>query len=396
MGLFEFILKKLAYVQRRHSLFIILFFLLFTAFMTVGFLRVEFQGDMKKEMPSHLPIYRLNDMIVDKFGGQDTIFVLFELDNSLEVRSLYNDIRHPDILNYMLIFEKKILKESDIEEVNGLGFIYNNLLLTNSNPNLEEVIDFFNNVPYSNAFVNDDFSLAIMMVKADVGAGEKKVTSLTKLMDSNIEAISKPSGVNIQITGSPSIIVEVLRLLRHDSVYTIIIASLIIFLLLLIMIKSFSKTILVFVPLLFGLFWTIGALGWLNISISVATAGLGAMVLGLGVEYGIFILTRYYEERDKGVNQEDSLNVAVPGVGSAILGSGMTTIVGFLALTLSVMPMMQNLGLSLAIGIFFSIIAAIILEPAFIIFEENIFYNLINYRYKKIIKTKKMLRKNPR
>ena len=69
--------------------------------------------------------------------------------------------------------------------------------------------------------------------------------------------------------------------------------------------------------------------------------------------------------------QEEALEVAVPSVGSAIMGSGSTTIVGFLALTLSIMPMLQNLGLSLALGIFYSIISSVIVGPALLVMEEN-------------------------
>jgi predicted RND superfamily exporter protein len=32
-----------------------------------------------------------------------------------------------------------------------------------------------------------------------------------------------------------------------------------------------------------------GLLGLLNIKLSVATVGIGAMILGLGIEYGVFI-----------------------------------------------------------------------------------------------------------
>ena len=113
-------------------------------------------------------------------------------------------------------------------------------------------------------------------------------------------------------------------------------------------------------------------MGWLNLKLSVATVGIGAMILGLGVEYGVFLNTRYKEERDKGKTQLEALKIAVPAIGSAILGSGLTTIVGFLALTLSVMPMLQDLGKSLAIGIGFSLFISIFIAPAIIIIFEDL------------------------
>lgn len=390
MNLFRYLLSKLASMQKKYPMIILVFFLLFSAFMGVGFFNVKFQGDMSKEMPTHLPIYQLNDKITDKFGGQDTIFVLFQINDELEKKALYNDIREPAILDYMVELENSLIHESSVDDVISVATYYKKYKQSVPNPTLEDTVSFFKSNPVLQNFVNSDYKIAIMMIKADVGSGEEKVSALTKMIDDRIKALSTPSGVKIQVTGTPNIIVEILRLLRHDSVYTIMLASLIIFGLLLVTINSFQKTLVVFVPLLFGLFWTIGAMGWLNIKISVATAGLGAMVLGLGVEYGVFILSRYDEERKKGFNQEESIKFAIPAVGSAILGSGFTTMVGFLALTLSVLPMMQHLGLSLAIGIAFSIIAAIILEPAIMILQENFDYWLVSFNEKNMKRKKQI------
>jgi hydrophobe/amphiphile efflux-3 (HAE3) family protein len=396
MGLFDYLLEKLAILQKRHSVAIIIFFILFSIFMGVGASRIGFSGDIAAEMPTQLPIYQLNDRITDKFGGQDTIFLLYEIDDSLEQKPLYDDIRHPEILAHMADLEAMLKTESSIGDVFSLGPLISSIEATGAEPTLDMVKIYFEQVPQFAGLVSKDYKMAIMMITADVGTGEEKVTALTELINDKVEALSTPSGVEISITGTPSLVVTILSLLQKDSINTILIASAIIFVLLLITMRSFTKSVLVFVPLIFGLFWTLGAMGWVGLDISVATAGLGAMVLGLGVEYGVFVLTRYREERDKGKNQEDSIKVAVPGVGSAVLGSGFTTIVGFLALTLSVMPMMQKLGLSLAIGIFFSILAAIVFEPAVIIVEENIEYAMTHKKHAILEKKKEIHRRKPR
>jgi hypothetical protein len=147
---------------------------------------------------------------------------------------------------------------------------------------------------------------------------------------------------------------------------------------------------LVFVPLMLGLIWTIGTMGWVGLKLSIITVGLGAMILGLGVEYGIFMLTRYYEERETGKNQEEALKASVPGVGFAIFGSGVTTIIGFLALTLSVMPMLKHLGLSLAIGITYSLMAALVVAPLIILYEEDYEYWKAERAHQKLSEKRKL------
>ena len=127
----------------------------------------------------------------------------------------------------------------------------------------------------------------------------------------------------------------------------------------------------VFNPLIFGLIWTLGTMGWFGLPLSMVTAGVGAMILGLGVEYSVFLVSRYEEERENGASQEDSISTALEEVGTPIIGSSTTTIIGFLALTMSAMPMLRDLGLTLAIGIFYSVLASLLVNPAFIVLQEN-------------------------
>jgi uncharacterized protein len=65
-----------------------------------------------------------------------------------------------------------------------------------------------------------------------------------------------------------------------------------------------------------------------------------------------------------------------------VIGSGMTTIFGFLALTLSVMPLLQKLGLSLALGIFYCLAVAVLVMPSMIIIEENWIYSSTDKKIK--------------
>jgi hypothetical protein len=106
------------------------------------------------------------------------------------------------------------------------------------------------------------------------------------------------------------------------------------------------------------------------------------MILGLGVEYGVFMLSRYHEERIQNKSQEDSIMISVPAVGSGILGSGLTTTMGFLALTLSFIPMLQDLGLSLALGIFYSLISAVLISPLIFMVLETTIYKSDKYLFK--------------
>ncbi len=89
-------------------------------------------------------------------------------------------------------------------------------------------------------------------------------------------------------------------------------------------------------------------------------------MLGAGCDYGIFILSRYREERVKGLEKEDAVVKAVTWAGESITISGFTVMVGFGVLSISSFSMVSSIGVCLAIGIFLALMAALTFLPSLI------------------------------
>jgi len=372
-------LMKLASFQKKNALAIFVLVLVITLFLGIGLTKFAIESDIEKEMPQDLPIFKINDEISDKFGGQDVVLVVVQLDKESDDKEAPVDIRDPRIIKFLMELENNLKQEDLIENVQSVGTIFNQFGEPQS---LEQVRTILSQVPSSEMFFNKDYSITLLYISTDVGSSEDKVKELTEIVSEKIETSMKPVGIKTLITGTPPMMVTLLDLIVRDAAFTLVIAALLILVLLIIMEKSFTKAILVFFPLILGITWTLGTMGWLDIKLSIATAGIGAMILGLGVEYGIFLVTRYKEKRENH-NQADSLQIAVSGVGSSILGSGLTTVVGFLSLTFSVMPMLRDLGITLALGIGFSLFIAIFATPSIIILEENFERWITHRRHKK-------------
>lgn len=373
-------LKSLASFQYKYTYGVLIFFIIISAILFSGISNLSFESDMMKEMPQELPIFKLNDRVSSSFGGQDVILVLFEIDDSLSIQNGVTDIRDPLVIKHLYDLETILRSKSDVESVSSLGYFFSSIIEDDS-LSKESVDSFFQDVPAASGFVSDDYTATILMIKADVGSDEVALAAIEKTISDSLASVQSVPGLKSTVTGSPSLMQTMMSLLKSDSLMTLILAALVIFVFLIFMEKSITKAFLVFIPLMFGVFWTIGFMGWIDLKISIATAGLGAMLLGLAVEYGVFIVTRYYEERKKGVSQQEAMERALPSVGSAMIGSSLTTIAGFLALTLSIIPMMQHLGQSLAIGIGFCLIAAVGFSPIIILLEERLEHHITKKRF---------------
>ena len=363
------ILKNLAGFQYKYSFIIFAITVFLTIAIGLGIQNIHLQTDISKELPQNLDVIKLQNKISDKFGGEDTVMILIKLDKNCELENSPKDIRDPKVIRMLVSLENEIKKESSINSVQSAGsfFIYPE----NVPDNIELIKQILAKIPNSEMFFNKDYSATLMIISADLGKSEEKINRFVSKIKGDIKSVEKPACIDITVTGNPPIRVVLMNMLERDMVFTSGIAAIIILLLLILIKRSITKGILVFTPLILGLTWTFGLMGWFNIPLSVATVGIGAMILGLGTEYGIFLVERYEEEREKGKNQKEALILALPSVGSGITGSGTTTIVGFLALLLSSMPMIQHLGETLALGIFCILFATIVISPSLILLEER-------------------------
>ncbi len=360
-------LTHLAYFQCRHYKKIIVVALIITVFFAFGMTKLSFQGDINKEMPEDLPVFALQDKIESKFGGEEVMIIAVCIDKETSAKNIPRDVRDPRVIASVVDLDKRLKDESSIERVQSIGPFFQQ----DVPDDIEGVKRTLASAPGAESFLNDDFSIMLIYVSPIAGLSEEKVKEATDIIQNDVDAITKPAGVEYRITGTAPLIVELLRIMKEDMIFTTGFAAIVIFILLALLEKSFSKGFLVFLPLIFALTWTFGTMGLLRIPVSIGTVAIGAIILGLGVEYGIFMVSRYYEERERHAPVE-ALKIAVSNIGASTFGSAATTTAAFLALTLSVMPLIQHLGQSLALSIIFCWLAAAVVNPCFVVFEERI------------------------
>jgi predicted RND superfamily exporter protein len=360
-------LERLASFQYQHYKKIIIATLLITVFLGYGMTLLQFQGDLTKEMPQDLPVFELGDKLSSTFKGEEFLVIAVCLDDESGAKDIPRDIRDPGIIKSVVELHERLEAEPLIEGVRSVAPVFQRDVPEDT----EGVIRVLASVPGSEQFFNRDSSTMLVYAFTAAGTDEEKVAEIREIIQQDIDSITTPAGVNYKITGIAPLIAEVVRLLKSDIVFTTFTAAIVIFALLMVLERSFSRGFIVFLPLIFTIIWTFGTMGLLGINISVTTGVIGAILLGLGVEYGIFMVSRYYEERTR-YEPAEALKIAVSNIGASTFGSGTTTAAAFFALTLSVMPMVQHLGQTLALGIVYCWLAATLINPCFILFEERL------------------------
>ncbi|MHB1129804.1 MAG: MMPL family transporter, partial [Ilumatobacteraceae bacterium] len=95
------------------------------------------------------------------------------------------------------------------------------------------------------------------------------------------------------------------------------------------------------------------------------TTSLVAMIgIGVGIDYALFIVTRYREGLLAGLDVEDAIVEAVDTSGRAVIFAGMTVIISLLGLFLMGIEFARGLAIGAAIGVLFMMLASLTLLPA--------------------------------
>lgn len=194
-----------------------------------------------------------------------------------------------------------------------------------------------------------------------IGHDGSLVTYITPSLDLSSEANSGTfyedcKKADKAVTGIPVISFRVMNLIKEGWMRAAFWALLTIIVMVLLDVGSLWFTLLSFVPLVFGAFCMAGSVHYFGAKWNILNSVALPIYLGIGVDYGVNLIHRYKQEGD--------LRVAVGSTGRAILYSALTSCFGFFCMAAADHRGLQSFGLTLFSGIFFAMLAAIMLMPA--------------------------------
>ena len=86
--------------------------------------------------------------------------------------------------------------------------------------------------------------------------------------------------------------------------------------------------------------------------------------LGVGIDYALFLVSRYRLERKEGMEIDDAIATAVSTSGTAIVFAGGTVVIALVSLLVAGIPLVTSLGYASAFAVVTAVLAAITLLPA--------------------------------
>ncbi|PXF61956.1 MAG: hypothetical protein C4B59_01640 [Candidatus Methanogaster sp.] len=382
MPLIEDTLRKLAVIQEKYPVLILLIMLVFTAVMAFGSLQMKLDPSYDSMIPGDSEVIRMQDVVSTEFGSTETMLVLVELDPSSDDPHAVNDIRDPRVAEYVEILSDSIASEKNVKAVYSLSYA---LKLANSGrlPETEKHIStIIENSERVRMFVNSEYSSTLMFIPVDICGDVDVQEELEREINRDIADCPKPIGIKTNVTGMPSVRNYIMMLLSSDLINTIAVSMIFVFIILWYLLKHPITAAISLVPVFLGVIWISGTMGYLGIKLSSMTVGLGAMLVGMGIDYGIHVTHRFFELVKRG--EDFALQDSVVSIGTALVASVATTMAGFVALMGGTMPVNRDMGFLLTIGIFYAFMATMIVLPPLLTMERKYLYSTFDHLIFKI------------
>jgi hypothetical protein len=218
-----------------------------------------------------------------------------------------------------------------------------------------------------------DGSELYLMVKPDGTAGDIAFTQ--RLVD-DVKRVSDEvargwPGVELDYGGAFQGRIEEDRVMRKDLSRAALLSAVMAVGIMLLATRRLWSLAVVGVPVVFGVSLTFAfaelAIGHLNI----VTGFLVAILIGLGLEYGIHLAMRYWEERRE-LPAAEALRAAVRGTFAGALTSALTNAAAFFVLVFAQFEAFRQFGLLAGVGVLMAVAMAYGLGPALLTLAERL------------------------
>jgi len=214
--------------------------------------------------------------------------------------------------------------------------------------------------PFAADGVSADGRVGYADITLDVPSGELGVKPFAKIAAALEPARS--SGLTVELGGEAAFLNAESQSSGAEAIG--ILAALVILLI------AFGTVVAALIPIALALIGV--ALGFCAITIlagamdvSTGATGVCAMVgLGVGIDYSLFIVSRYRANRSAGQDNRAALSAAMGSSGTAVFFAGGTVIIALAALALTGVSFVASIGLATSIVVLFAVATALTLLPA--------------------------------
>jgi hydrophobe/amphiphile efflux-3 (HAE3) family protein len=185
------------------------------------------------------------------------------------------------------------------------------------------------------------------------------------------DTVDPPPGVSATPSGLAVVGVGLLENLEANRVLLTYLAILFVFLFLAVRLRSLVRALLSLVPVLIAV-GLASLIAWgFSLELSPMTAVGGPLVVAACTEFTSLILLRFIEERQRGLEPKEAVDVVASRTGRAFIVSALTAIAGVAVIATSSLPLLRDFGIIVAMNVTVALLSALVVLPPMLVWADQ-------------------------
>ncbi len=372
IGWHKKLVKKYAEFVAHRTPVVLALVLIFSVVMGYQASLMQTVGMSQEDMlPEDVAVIETLKLVSDQFAGAfSSSTIVVEIDPRYARSTEIRDVRDPEVLRYVdaLAARGKLIygvidatSAADVIKTANGGKIPSSLQSVKSLVAQNELV-----AQQLGTYISDDYTLSVVrLTLLDDLDAEAVVAELREAI-----RLEGPPGVTVEISGSLVEDIVMMELAAETMQATSMISLALIIIILILLFVSIKYGLIPLVTILLGTVWTYGVLYLIGFEVTPMTSGALAMIMGIGIDFGIQVTQRFRYELRSFAREEAMVNTLV-NVFYPMLITTIAAVTGFLCLSLGELPMMQDMGKMLAVGVACCMVAALTVVPAVLVLFER-------------------------
>lgn len=330
-------MKKLSQIIAKNRVVILVLAFILLIPSAFGYFNTKVNYDILSYLPSDLETRQAQAILKEQFGcGSLAMLIVDDMDNK-DVEKL----------------------KGKVEEVQGV----NEVIWINDALDISVPMEILPSSVKDMLFSDNSTLMIVKLSESDADIDTQKA----------VQEIRDITGKQAFLSGIAGVIKDTKDLADKEAPVYILIAVILSLIVLALTMESFLTPVIFLLSIGIAIAYNMGTNIWFG-DISYITKALSAVLqLGVTMDYSIFLLHRYDEERLIQNDNTSAMAVAIEKTIGSIAGSSLTTIAGFLALCIMELALGKDIGFVMAKGVVFGLICTVTVLPALIlVFDKGI------------------------
>ena len=329
-------MKKFSKFLSNHNILILVLSFLLLIPAIIGYVHTKINYDILVYLPDEIDTIQGQKILTDEFHLGGYAFVMVDMKN-----------------------EERVMKlEEDIRKIDGVDKVFSIMDVIGTSIPMEMLP-----LQVKNKLYSDDTSI-IMVTFLDSTSSDSTVNA--------VRTLREVVGDSSNVSSMTSLVLDTMDLSNQEMLIYVVISVLLCILVLFFSTNSYTVPIFLLLNIGMAIIYNLGTNQMFGSICYITKAITAILQLGVTTDFSIFLYHKYEQAKKDLKDKKEAMSRAIIDTFQSVIGSSLTTFVGFLALCTMDLKLGTDIGLVMSKGVLFGLICVLTVFPAFLLTFDSL------------------------